>query len=127
VARFQCFRRSSHGVRWWLLGGDNRVLGMCARDHPDQNAATAEINVVRAVVDVARFELQRGLDGLWWWHMSVADARLARSAQGFARKIDAELSVRRFRERAPEAALDASMMTFQPGHRGRPVVRHHPP
>lgn len=121
MARFQCFRTDASGVRWRLLGGNNRVLGLSVRGHPDHAAAVREVDALRGQADDARLEFERAATGHWWWHLSVADVPVARSAQGFARKIDANLAAKRFMSRLPEASVDSSVMVFQPGHRGRPT------
>jgi|ERR1043165_9251818 hypothetical protein len=119
MARFQCFRSDSSGVRWRLLGGNNRVLGVSVRGHTDHSAAVRELDVLREEADNARLDFERSTTGHWWWHLSVSDLPVARSAQGFARKIDADLAAKRFVRRIAEATLDSSVMVFQPGHRGR--------
>jgi hypothetical protein len=122
MARFQCFRTDSSGVRWRLLGGNNRVLGMSVRGHADQNGAVREVDVLRELATGVRLEFERASSGLWWWQLSISDVPMARSAQGFARKIDADLAAKRFVRRIGEASLDSSVMVFQPGHRGRPTA-----
>jgi hypothetical protein len=119
MARFQCFRTDSSGVRWRLLGGNNRVLGLSVRGHPDQDAAVREVDTLREVAADARLEFERSASGHWWWHLSFSDVPVVRSAQGFARKIDADLAAKRFMRRITEASMDSSVMVFQPGHRGR--------
>ncbi|MBP2320939.1 hypothetical protein JOF56_001324 [Kibdelosporangium banguiense] len=119
MARFQCFRTDSTGVRWRLLGGNNRVLGVSVRGHVDQGAAVREVDAIREDAADGRLEFERSTSGHWWWQLSVSDVAIARSAQGFARKIDADLAAKRFMRRVTEASLDSSVMVFQPGHRGR--------
>ncbi|ONI77746.1 hypothetical protein ALI144C_30330 [Actinosynnema sp. ALI-1.44] len=119
MARFQCFRSDSSGVRWRLLGGNNRVLGVSVRGHIDQTAALRELDLLREETGTTRLDFERSATGQWWWHLAVSDTPVARSAQGFARKIDADLAAKRFMRRIGEATLDASVMVFQPGHRGR--------
>jgi hypothetical protein len=80
------------GIRWRLLGGNNRVLGVGVRDHAEHAG-----------------------NGRWWWQM----ADLARSAQGFARRVDADLAAGRFRDRVGEADVDPVVAVFYPGQRGR--------
>ncbi|WP_345020017.1 hypothetical protein [Saccharothrix violaceirubra] len=103
------------GVRWRLLGGNNRVLGVGVRVHLDQAAALAEIEVVRVDGAMADFTIEHADNGAWWWRLGG----LARSAQGFARRVDAELAAARFRDRVADAALDPVLAVFQPGRRGR--------
>lgn len=122
MARFQCFRADSSGVRWRLLGGNNRVLGVSVRGHTDQRAAVREVDALREDATDGRLEFERSTSGHWWWHLSVSEVAMARSAQGFARKIDADLAAKRFMHRVTEASLDSSVMVFQPGHRGRPTA-----
>jgi hypothetical protein len=119
MARFQCFRTDSSGVRWRLLGGNNRVLGLSVRGHANHGAAVREVDTLRVVAADARLEFERSTSGHWWWRLSVDAVPVARSAQGFARKIDADLAAKRFMHRVNEASMDSSVMVFQPGHRGR--------
>lgn len=119
MVRFQCFRTDSSGVRWRLLGGNRRVLGLSVREHADQPAAMREVDTLRVLADEARMELERSESGYWWWRMSVHDEPVARSAQGFARKTDADMAAKRFVERVREASVDSLMMIFQSSHRGR--------
>ena len=119
MARFQCFRTDASGVRWRLLGGNNRVLGLSVRGHSDHGAAVRELDALRDVTEDTRLEFERSMAGQWWWQLSISDVPIARSAQGFARKIDADLAAKRFIRRVGEASLDSSVMVFQPGHRGR--------
>ncbi len=125
MARFQCFRNDSSGVRWRLLGGNNRVLGLSVRGHADHSAALREVDTLRGVVADARLEFERSLAGQWWWQLSLAETPVARSAQGSARKIDADLAAKRFMRRVREASVDSSVMVFQPGHRGRQSAASH--
>jgi hypothetical protein len=122
MARFQCFRTGTSGVRWRLLGGNNRVLGVSVRGHVDQGGAVREVDTLREVATDARLEFERSSAGHWWWQLSVSDIPVARSAQGFARKIDADLAAKRFMRRVNEASLDSSVMVFQHGHRGKPFT-----
>lgn len=121
VARFQFFRTDQQQVRWRLLGGNNRVLGVSARPLADRDTALVEVGVVRDRVADADFELEHVHSGLWWWRMRIDELGLARSAHGFARRVDATLSSGRFRDRAPDADVDLALVVFQPGRRGREV------
>ncbi|MBW4716902.1 DUF1508 domain-containing protein [Saccharothrix obliqua] len=115
MARFQCYRTAESGVRWRLLGGNNRVLGVGVRVHAAHLDALAEIELVRAGAITAAFVIEHADNGSWWWRL----ADLARSAQGFARRVDAELAAGRFRDRVAPAELDPVLAVFQPGKRGR--------
>nr|WP_042190238.1 hypothetical protein [Kibdelosporangium sp. MJ126-NF4]CTQ95015.1 hypothetical protein [Kibdelosporangium sp. MJ126-NF4] len=106
-------------MRWRLLGGNNRVLGVSVRGHADHGAAVRELDLLREEAGSARLDFERSLSGHWWWQLSVSDIPVARSAQGFARRIDADLAAKRFTRRVAEATLDSSVMVFQAGHRGR--------
>ncbi|MFD9741549.1 hypothetical protein [Umezawaea sp. NPDC059074] len=103
------------GIRWRLLGGNNRVLGVGVRDHPEYADVVVEIELVRASLVVPSFEIEHSGSGRWWWRI----AELARSAQGFARRVDAELAAGRFRARVSEADVDPAIAVFYPGQRGR--------
>jgi hypothetical protein len=120
MARFQCYRTETGEFRWRLLGGNNRVLGSCVRQHADHVSSIREVEAVRAVIDTVRVEFERTPGGLWWWQMYLSNRPVARSGQGFARKIDADLAARRFRARTATAEVDTPLMLFQPGRRGRP-------
>ncbi|WP_132119179.1 hypothetical protein [Actinocrispum wychmicini] len=101
------------------MGGNNRVLGLSVRGHADHGAAVQEVDTVRVLAGDVRLEFERAATGHWWWQLSMDDLPVARSAQGFARKIDADLAAKRFMDRVREASVDSSVMVFQPGHRGR--------
>src|SRR4051812_4899831 len=106
VARFQCFRSDPQQVRWRLLGGNNRVLGVSAETLPDHGSALSQIAEVRAGVHDARLQIDHVHSGQWWWSMSINGIKLVVSAHGFARRIDAAQSSRRFVFRAPQAEMD---------------------
>ncbi|HEY4023115.1 MAG TPA: hypothetical protein VGM75_30810 [Pseudonocardiaceae bacterium] len=120
MSRFQFFRTDQLWVRWRLLGGNNRVLGVSVRALGDHSAAMRELELVRQYAAGAKFEISHVRSGLWWWRMrpSVRGPELASSAHGFARRVDAMLSSRRFRQRAPQADVDLTLVDFQPGRRG---------
>ncbi|GAA2659689.1 MULTISPECIES: hypothetical protein [Actinosynnema] len=115
MTRFQCYRMAESGIRWRLMGGNNRVLGVCVREHDDLASARAEVAVVRARAALAGFVIGHADDGSWWWRL----AELARSAQGFARRVDAELAANRFGTRAVDAGLDPELALYRTGKRGR--------
>lgn len=98
-----------------MLGGNNRVLGVGVREHPEYAAAVAEIELVRESMITPLIEIEHSGNGRWWWRI----AGLARSAQGFARRVDAELAADRFRDRVSEADVDPVVALFYPGQRGR--------
>jgi hypothetical protein len=119
MARFQCYRTENGDFRWRLLGGNNRVLGVCVREHPHHLSSVREVEAVRELIGNARVEFERMPGGLWWWQMYLSGTPVARSGQGFARKIDASLAAGRFMARAATAEVDTPLMVFQPGRRGR--------
>jgi uncharacterized protein YegP (UPF0339 family) len=119
VSRFQCYRTDESRVRWRLLGGNNRVLGMGLLSHSDFDAAVVDIDWVRQAVAGAVFDVERADTGLWWWRMQGRQGRVASSAQGFARRVDATLAAARFRTRAPAAGIVRVVAVFQSGRRGR--------
>ena len=121
MARFQCFRVEQQQVRWRLLGGNNRVLGVSAEPLRDHAAAIDEVDLVRKRIEDGEFALEHLHGGLWLWRMSVDDVEIALAAHGFARRVDAILSGRRFRQRVPAADTDLTLVVFQPGRRGREV------
>lgn len=97
------------------MGGNNRVLGVSVRVHDDLDSAVDEITSIRRSVALADFVIGHAEDGSWWWRLG----ELARSAQGFARRVDADLASERFRLRAVDAELDPSLAVYQSGRRGR--------
>jgi hypothetical protein len=133
VARFQCFRTDRQLVRWRLLGGNNRVLGMSMRLLEDHSTAMAEVELVRQYAGKVDFELDHVSSGLWTWRMDfpvpemIEPGTVATSSRGFARRVDASLSAERFRERAQEADLDWTLAIYQTGRRSRvvPFTRSH--
>lgn len=129
VARFQCYRTGESRIRWRLVGGNNRLLGVGVQWHAEQEDALAEIERVRSVAPEAAVRIEHAESGLWWWKMATEESDLAGSAQGFARRIDAELAVKRFRHHAPLAELVPGLAVFPAGGRGRllPTTPHVPP
>jgi hypothetical protein len=135
VAHFQCFRTQRGQVRWRLLSGNNRVLGVSDRAAEDHRTALAEVDVVREFAAKVDFELDRVGSGLWSWRMvfpgpesgqaGLLPAQLARpaaiavSSRTFARQVDAKLSAERFRLHARDAEPDRALAVFRPGRRGR--------
>jgi uncharacterized protein YegP (UPF0339 family) len=119
VSRFQCYRTDESRVRWRLLGGNNRVLGIGLLSHSDYDAAVVDIDWVRQTAPGAVFDVEHAHTGLWWWRMQGRQGWVARSAQGFARRVDATLAAARFRTRAPAAAIAPVVAVFQSGRRGR--------
>lgn len=129
MARFQCYRTEDPRIRWRLLGGNNRILCVGTQLHADLVAAMAEVALVRLVAAEAEVRIEHEETGLWWWRLLVQTTDLARSLQGFARRIDAERAVVRFRQCADEAGIDPTLAVFPAGKRGRllrPAVRHAP-
>lgn len=121
MARFQCFRTDGRRVRWRLLGGNNRVLGVSVRDFADHAAALDDVEQVRRSAAQAEFDFEHGDSGQWWWRMSVRDRRIAQSAHGFARRVDAALAAGRFGRSVRGADSDLPLAVFQPGRRGREI------
>jgi hypothetical protein len=118
VARFQCFRTNQQ-IRWRLLGGNNRVLGVSAGTFPDHGTALGDIHRITTHDADLEFEIEHVHNGLWWWSLRLNGVRVANSARGFARRVDAAVSYRRFRQRAQVAETDSTLVVFQPGRRGR--------
>jgi uncharacterized protein YegP (UPF0339 family) len=121
LARFQCFRTDGRRVRWRLLGGNNRVLGVSARDFEDHAAALDDVELVRTSVQQAEFEFEHADGGQWGWRMSLRDKQIAQSAHGFARRVDASLAADRFGRSVHGADTDLPLAVFQPGRRGREI------
>lgn len=127
MARFQCFRTDRQFVRWRLLSGNNRVLGMSKRMLADHSAAMAEVALVRQYAGKVDFDLDHVSSGLWIWRMDdpdpevIAPSALATSSRAFARRVDASLAAERFRERAPIADLDWTLTIYQTGRRSRGI------
>lgn len=121
MARFQCYRTGDSRIRWRLVGGNNRLLGVGVQWHAGQEEALAEIEQVRQVAPEAAVRVEHAGSGLWWWRMATDDVDLVTSAQGFARRIDAELAVKRFRHHAPLAEITPGLAIFPAGGRGRLV------
>ena len=108
-------------MRWRLLGGNNRVLGVSVRDFADHAAALDDVEQVRRSAAQAEFDFEHGDSGQWWWRMSVRDRRMAQSAHGFARRVDAALAADRFGRSVRGADNDLPLAVFQPGRRGREI------
>jgi len=127
VSRFQCFRTDQRQIRWRLLGGNNRVLGISAHTLPDHATALDEVNAVRKCAETADYDLTVLPRGLWGWRMRIGGVEIAHSVHGFARRVDANLASERFRQRAPTADTDLTLAVFQPGRRGREITFHDEP
>ncbi|WP_211767855.1 DUF1508 domain-containing protein [Kutzneria sp. CA-103260] len=108
-------------MRWRLLGGNNRVLGVSARDFADHAAALDDVERIRRSAAQAEFDFEHGDGGQWWWRMSVRDRPVAQSAHGFARRVDAALAADRFGRSVRGADSDLPLAVFQPGRRGREI------
>lgn len=108
-------------MRWRLLGGNNRVLGVSVRDFADHAAALDDVEQVRRSVTLANFDFDHGDSGQWWWRMSLRDRQMAQSAHGFARRVDASLAADRFGRSVRGADNDLPLAVFQPGRRGREI------
>jgi uncharacterized protein YegP (UPF0339 family) len=126
VAHFQCFRTQRGQVRWRLLSGNNRVLGLSERAADDHRSALAEVEVVRESAARRDFHIDRIGSGLWSWRMvfpgdgpDSPPVAVAVSARTFARQVDARLSAERFRLSARDAEPDRILAVFRPGRRGR--------
>ncbi|PPK64868.1 DUF1508 domain-containing protein [Actinokineospora auranticolor] len=119
MARFQCYRVDGSGVRWRLLGGNNRVLGLGIGEHRNRDEALVEIDRVRRVAGVAWVEVQHAENGQWWWRLCVEAGEIVQSAQGFARRIDAEHAAARFQVGAPDAEVTPVVAVFNHSRRGR--------
>ena len=130
MARFQCYRTEDSRIRWRLLGGNNRIICLGIQWHADLVGAMAEVALVRLVAPASQVRIEHNEAGLWWWHLAIDKANLARSAQGFPRRIDAERAVERFRRSADEARIDPGLAIFPAGKRGRllrpAAIRHSP-
>jgi hypothetical protein len=113
LARYQCYHLGDGWVRWRLLGGNNRSLGVGWSVHADLAAAVAEIGVVRSSLRLPCFEVGRADDGRWSWVLAGEDGPLARGAQSFARRVDALLAAKRFMVRAEGASVDPRLVVFE--------------
>ena len=136
MARYQCFRAEGDPIRWRLLSGNNRVLGLSDREQEDHEDVLHEVEIVRKLaIHAELFVFEHRADGLWWWRMELPDPRgdaapraaLATSSRGFARRVDALRSVQRFRENAPDAEPDMTLVVFQTGRRSREIHLEQPP
>lgn len=121
MAHFQCFRTDQEHIRWRLLGGNNRVLGVSARPRLHLAIVLDEIDLVQKKLYEAEFGLEHMPTGPWQWRMWFGPSDVACAAHGFARRVDAALSCERFQRRIPGAEVDRSLVVFQPGRRGREI------
>jgi hypothetical protein len=112
LARFQCYHVGDGCIRWRLLGGNNRQLGVACGAHSDVGSAIGEIAVVKASLRLECFEIARSENGRWSWLLVPEGRRLARGAQSFARRVDALLAARRFMTRAAQARVDERLAVF---------------
>ncbi|MFJ8582577.1 hypothetical protein [Micromonospora sp. NPDC093277] len=118
-ARYQCYRVDQGLIAWRLLAGNNRVLGVSVHQFRALELAVASIERVHREVERGEFVVERQVGGLWWWDLAAGATPIARSAQGFARRVDARLAASRFRENATIADVEQGLSVFGAGRRGR--------
>jgi hypothetical protein len=116
VSRFQCYHRGDGQIRWRLLGGNNRPLGVGCATREDVRAVVADITALRTSLTPESFRVAR-TNGRWQWTMQIGTSIVAQSAQSFARRVDAEMSELRFRHQAPTADIDERVAVFLPRKR----------
>jgi uncharacterized protein YegP (UPF0339 family) len=129
MPRYQAFRSADGFVRWRLLAGNNRVVGLAAHVFGDLPDAISDIVVmrevaVRVIEGTRRPATSRDESGLWRWRLidERAGRCVALAGQGFARRIDAQLAAVRFVNAAVRAKVDPGLAVFQAGRRGRTVA-----
>lgn len=118
--RFRFRRLSDGGFGWMLLGGNNRLIGVAATGAPTVGKAVLEAERARKVAAGADISFTVADDRLWYWRMQDGGERIATSASGFARRLDAQRAAGRFIRAATGAHVQLGVVTMPDRVRLRP-------
>ena len=110
--RFRFRRLSDGGFVWMLLGGNNRLIGISAVGAPTVGRAVLDAERVREVSAAAELSFTVADDRLWYWRMQDKGERVATSASGFARRLDARRAAGRFVRAASDAQVQLGVVTM---------------
>lgn len=103
-----------------LLGGNNRLIGVAAAGAPTVGRAVHGAERTRAVAETADVTYTVAEDRLWYWRMQDDGERVAISASGFARRLDAQRAAGRFVRAAAVARIQPGVVAMPDRVRLRP-------
>lgn len=112
VPRFRFRRLSDGSFGWMLLGGNNRLIGVAAVGAPTVGRAVRDAERVREVSAAAEISFTVADDRLWYWRMEDKGERVAASASGFARRLDARRAAGRFVRAATGAQVQLGVVSM---------------
>lgn len=98
------------GVRWAVVAGNGRTLGMAAQPAPDARVATMDFLALCPVLSTAQVSFGRELRAREWrWQVGdVESGHLAVSAQAYERHATARAAFARFVVAATEVCAGLS-------------------
>jgi hypothetical protein len=103
-----------------LLGGNNRLIGVAAAGAPTVGRAVLEAERTRSVAAAADLAFTVADDRLWYWRLHDSGERIAVSASGFARRLDAQRAAGRFIRAATGAQVQLGVVSMPDRVRLRP-------
>jgi hypothetical protein len=103
-----------------LLGGNNRLIGVAAGGAPTVGRAVLAAERARSVAASADIMFTVADDRLWYWRMQDGGERIAMSASGFARRLDAQRASGRFIRAATGAQVQLGVVSMPDRVRLRP-------
>lgn len=112
ASRFRFRRLADGGFGWMLLGGNNRLIGVAAASAPTVGRAVVGAERARQVAATAEITCTVADDRLWYWRMQDDGQRIAASASGFARRLDAQRAADRFVRAATVAQVQLGIVTM---------------
>ncbi|HEY6798451.1 MAG TPA: hypothetical protein VI248_27545 [Kineosporiaceae bacterium] len=107
---------------WRLLGSNHRELARAAAGFATFEEATDDAVATAGQARTASIEISLSPDSTWHWLMTVDGQPQARSALGYARRLECARAVDRFRESAPVARVSPTPLIHRrPGGRAQPA------
>ena len=103
--RFQCYS-GTDGVRWRLLGSNNRALARSAAGFTSPEEAVDDARTIGQLAADAQIDMISQAGTSWRWMMLVDGVPRAVSGTAYARRLECVRAVTRFREWAGLAPVD---------------------
>lgn len=115
--RFQVFTSSTADgdspVRWRLLSHNGRPVAASASTFPTAEIARSDALALQGHVDDGRFVLTVEHRAGWGWQLITDDdVCLATSARRYARRVECQRAIVRFREMSAVAAVGTRVVAF---------------
>lgn len=117
-SRFQMLQRGDGQLRWRLLSGNYKVLGVGPHWYGNFEAVIVELARVRSAA-VRRTPAVHRLSGGWKWTLDGDEGGGATSSRSFARRVEAEHSAARFCAQATIAPVHPVVATYPSPHAHR--------